>query len=158
FDHFYGFVGGEANQWQPALYEDTKPVEMEVPKGRGGLGKGGTVTLFVNEKEVAQGRVEKTVPARFSADETFDIGLDTGSPVSKDYESPFAFKGTIQSVKVDLGRSGELQPTGRPKEKSQLNPAKPDGKPELSSLLNDSVLLPEAESARYQELLQQWAL
>jgi arylsulfatase len=36
FDHFYGFIGGEANQWQPALYEDTKPVEMEVPKGREG--------------------------------------------------------------------------------------------------------------------------
>ncbi|HJZ54678.1 MAG TPA: arylsulfatase, partial [Gemmataceae bacterium] len=34
FDHFYGFVGGEANQWQPALYDGTTPVEMEVPKGR----------------------------------------------------------------------------------------------------------------------------
>jgi arylsulfatase A-like enzyme len=34
FDHFYGFIGGEANQWQPALYSGTEPVEMEVPKGR----------------------------------------------------------------------------------------------------------------------------
>src|SRR5215467_5547856 len=34
FDHFYGFVGGEANQWAPALYRDTTPVEMEIPKGR----------------------------------------------------------------------------------------------------------------------------
>ena len=34
FDHFYGFVGGEANQWQPALYDGTRPVEMEVPQGR----------------------------------------------------------------------------------------------------------------------------
>jgi arylsulfatase len=34
FDHFYGFIGGEANQWQPALYDGTTPVEMEVPKGR----------------------------------------------------------------------------------------------------------------------------
>src|SRR5215467_905003 len=34
FDHFYGFVGGEANQWAPALYRDTSPIEMEVPKGR----------------------------------------------------------------------------------------------------------------------------
>ena len=33
FDHFYGFIGGEANQWQPALYRDHQPVEMEVPKG-----------------------------------------------------------------------------------------------------------------------------
>src|SRR5579863_8519087 len=36
FDHFYGFIGGEANQWQPALYENTQPVEMEIPKGREG--------------------------------------------------------------------------------------------------------------------------
>jgi len=34
FDNFYGFVGGEANQWQPALYDGVTPVEMEVPKGR----------------------------------------------------------------------------------------------------------------------------
>ena len=34
FDHFYGFIGGEANQWQPALYATTTPVEMDVPKGR----------------------------------------------------------------------------------------------------------------------------
>jgi arylsulfatase len=34
FDHFYGFVGGEANQWAPALYDGTTPVAMEVPKGR----------------------------------------------------------------------------------------------------------------------------
>src|SRR5262245_57826058 len=34
FDHFYGFIGGEANQWAPALYRDNSPVEMEIPKGR----------------------------------------------------------------------------------------------------------------------------
>lgn len=34
FDHFYGFIGGEANQWAPALYRDSMPVELEVPKGR----------------------------------------------------------------------------------------------------------------------------
>jgi arylsulfatase len=36
FDHFFGFIGGEANQWQPALYDDTRPVELEVPPGREG--------------------------------------------------------------------------------------------------------------------------
>ena len=36
FDHFYGFIGGEANQWAPALYRDTTPVEMEIPKGMEG--------------------------------------------------------------------------------------------------------------------------
>src|SRR5262249_31509106 len=36
FDHFYGFVGGESNQWQPSLYRDTTPVDMEIPKGKEG--------------------------------------------------------------------------------------------------------------------------
>jgi len=36
FDHFYGFVGGEANQWGPALYRDHQRVEMQIPKGREG--------------------------------------------------------------------------------------------------------------------------
>jgi arylsulfatase A-like enzyme len=27
FEYFYGFIGGETNQWYPALYEGTTPVE-----------------------------------------------------------------------------------------------------------------------------------
>jgi arylsulfatase A-like enzyme len=27
FEHFYGFIGGETNQYYPALYEGTTPVE-----------------------------------------------------------------------------------------------------------------------------------
>jgi arylsulfatase len=69
----------------------------------GGVGKGGTVTLTVNGKEAAKGRVEKTEPVRFSADETFDVGCDTGSPVSADYRSPFPFTGTIKKVELTLG-------------------------------------------------------
>ena len=29
FEYFYGFLGGEANQWYPTLYEGTTPVEPE---------------------------------------------------------------------------------------------------------------------------------
>ena len=29
FEYFYGFIGGETNQWYPALYEGTTPVEPE---------------------------------------------------------------------------------------------------------------------------------
>jgi arylsulfatase len=68
----------------------------------GGVGKGGTGTLFVDGKEVARGRVDKTVLGRFSADETFDTGEDTGSPVSRAYKAPFPFGGTIQKIEVDL--------------------------------------------------------
>ena len=60
-------------------------------------------TMFVNDKKVGEGRVEKTIFARFSADETFDTGLDTGSPVSTDYKSPNPFTGKLKKVAIDLG-------------------------------------------------------
>src|SRR5262245_16184944 len=62
----------------------------------GGVGKGGTATLFVNDKKVGEGRIARTILGRYSADETFDIGLDTGSPVSDDHASPDPFTGTIK--------------------------------------------------------------
>lgn len=68
----------------------------------GGLGKGGTVTLYLNDKKVGEGRVPKTVPARFSASEAFDTGLDSGSPVSEEYASPFKFPGTVDKVEIDI--------------------------------------------------------
>jgi hypothetical protein len=49
----------------------------------GGIGKGGTGTLAVDGKKVAEGRIERTAGIRFSADETFDIGMDLGTPESK---------------------------------------------------------------------------
>jgi arylsulfatase A-like enzyme len=70
----------------------------------GGIGKPATGTLFIDGKEVGHGRIEHTVPARFSLDETFDIGADTGTPVVLDYENkmPFAFTGTINKFTVIL--------------------------------------------------------
>jgi arylsulfatase len=75
---------------------------MEFEYDGGGTGKGGTVKLSVNGKEVATGRVDKTELMRFSADETFDVGCDTGSPVSNDYQSPFRFTGRIKKVELEL--------------------------------------------------------
>ena len=69
----------------------------------GGLGKGGGGILSVDGKEVAKGRIGNTMPARFSLDETFDIGEDTGTPVSEDYDVPFKFTGQIEKVVVNLG-------------------------------------------------------
>ena len=45
--------------------------------GPGARGEDGTVSLFVNDAKVGQGRVDKTIFVRLSADETFDTGLDT---------------------------------------------------------------------------------
>ncbi len=77
-------------------------VRVEFQYDGGGIGKGGTVTLFVNDKAVGRGRVERTVPLRFSADETFDTGMDTGSPVSTVYDSPAPFSGKLHRVLVDI--------------------------------------------------------
>jgi arylsulfatase len=56
----------------------------------------------VDGKQVAQGRIDRTMPVRFSFDETFDVGADTGTPVSADYDVPFTFTGTIDKVTVEL--------------------------------------------------------
>ncbi len=73
-----------------------------------GRGKGGTGTLSVDGKEVAQGKIERTIPVRFSLDETFDIGEDTGTPVVEDYldKMPFKFTGDLKQVVIELGKSG----------------------------------------------------
>ena len=62
------------------------------------------VVLTVDGKEVARTTVKRTVPAAFSATETFDVGVDLGSPVSLDYfdRRPFRFDGKITKVDVQL--------------------------------------------------------
>ena len=62
------------------------------------------VVLIVDGQEVARTNVKRTVPAAFTASETFDVGTDLGSPVSLDYfdRRPFAFDGKINTVDVQL--------------------------------------------------------
>ena len=62
------------------------------------------VVVKVDGQEVARTTVKRTVPAAFSASETFDVGVDLGSPVSIDYfdRRPFAFTGKIEKVEVGL--------------------------------------------------------
>jgi hypothetical protein len=70
----------------------------------GGVGKGGMGTLLVDGKQVAQNRIERTILNRFSVDETFDVGEDTGTPVLEDYADrmPFRFNGTLNKVVIEL--------------------------------------------------------
>jgi arylsulfatase A-like enzyme len=67
----------------------------------GGAGKGGTGKLFINGRQVGQGRIEKTVPGRFGVDSQ-DVGMDLQAPVSNAYKPPFAFTGSIEKVSIDL--------------------------------------------------------
>ncbi|MHA3789176.1 arylsulfatase [Flavobacterium hauense] len=68
----------------------------------GGAGKAAKVTLLVDGKKVAEGDIPKTVPSRFSADETLDVGEDFGTPVTHDYDVPFTFQGKLEKVEVKL--------------------------------------------------------
>jgi hypothetical protein len=77
-------------------------VRMEFLCDCGGLGKGATVSLFVNDKRIGQGRMNVTQwTGKYSADETFDIGEDSGSPASEEYRAPSRFTGTIRKVVID---------------------------------------------------------
>jgi arylsulfatase len=77
---------------------------IEVVTAIAGPGKEGTATLLVDGKEVGKAQLQRTVPAAFSASETFDVGVDLGSTVSLDYfdRRPFAFDGEITTVNVRL--------------------------------------------------------
>jgi arylsulfatase len=66
------------------------------------------MTISVDGKEVARGRIEKTVPFAFSV-ETVDVGADHGQPVADDYTSNVFTGGSLNSVLVELG--GEERPT-----------------------------------------------
>nr|WP_237572358.1 arylsulfatase [Mycolicibacterium lacusdiani] len=87
-----------------ALPAGEHEVAMHFAYDGGGLGKGGTVTLHHDGSAVGSGRVERTEPMAFSADEACDVGSDTGSPASQDY-GPHGnrFTGTIAWAKIDIG-------------------------------------------------------
>lgn len=78
--------------------------KIEVITEIAGPGKEGTATLLVDGREVAKAELKRTVPAAFSASESFDVGVDLGSTVALAYfdRRPFEFSGKIESVKVDL--------------------------------------------------------
>ena len=70
-----------------------------------GIGRGGTGVLKVDGKEVANQKMERTLPLILQWDETFDIGSDTGTPVDdKDYQVPFKFTGKLNKLTLKLDR------------------------------------------------------
>jgi arylsulfatase len=88
-------------------------VEVLFTYDGGGLGRGGDVRLVVDGEKVGEGRVERTLPFFFSMDQTLDVGLDRGTPVTGDYGREargFAFTGTIREVVIAAGDDA-LTPT-----------------------------------------------
>jgi arylsulfatase len=87
-------------------------VRMDFCYDGGGLGRGGTAVLSVDGAKVASGVVDATVPYYFSFDETFDVGVDLGTPVSEDYPAVGnEFSGTVHTVRIDLREDGEDRET-----------------------------------------------
>ncbi len=78
-------------------------VKFDFAYDGGGGGKGGLGTLYVNGEKVAEGRIERTQPGGFSADETADVGIDLGTPVVEAIgaEAKSRFTGRIPRVTVE---------------------------------------------------------
>jgi len=80
-------------------------IKLEYEYDGDGTGKGGTAKLYVNGNEVAEGRVEKSVPAVFSADETADVGKDDATQVAdKVFEdvNESEFTGYVNKVTISI--------------------------------------------------------
>jgi len=101
----YNFLG--LNRTTIAAKNPLEPgkttIRFEFAYDGGGLAKGGDGTLFVNGKKVVTGRIERTQPMVFSADETADVGIDLATPVVESIgsEERSRFTGTVSIVKVE---------------------------------------------------------
>jgi arylsulfatase len=99
----YNLLGISATQVRgdTAIPTGTHQVRMEFDY-TGGLGAAADVSLFVDGSEVGKGHLERTTPILFSGDEGLDVGSDTGSPVTYEYEGRDRYPGTIKWVQIDV--------------------------------------------------------
>ena len=102
----YNFLG--LQRFTVAAKKKLKPgkatIKFDFAYDGGGLAKGGMGTLYVNGEEVAEGRIERTQPMVFSADETADVGIDLATPVVEAVgsEGKSRFTGRIRKVTVEV--------------------------------------------------------
>jgi arylsulfatase A-like enzyme len=102
----YNFLGLKAFKIAAAtpVSAGRATIKYEFTYDGGGLGKGGTGTIFVNGNKVGEGRIDQTQAFAFSADEGADVGVDGETPVTSDYkEGDNKFTGKIKKVVIDLG-------------------------------------------------------
>jgi arylsulfatase len=105
-NHTYSFLGVETYKQTATERLPTGEVlvkmlfEIDEPKP----GSGGRVTLWTNDTQIGEGRLERTVPIAFSSYAGMDIGRDNGLVVDRAYraKAPYAFTGTVKRVVFDL--------------------------------------------------------
>lgn len=97
----YSYFGRELTSIRSAVTvppgEDVQ-VGFEFQADRPRPGTGGTGRLYIQGQLVGEQRIPRTIPARNTASETFDVGQDTGTPASDEYEVPFRFTGTLRRL------------------------------------------------------------
>jgi arylsulfatase A-like enzyme len=100
----YNFFGLERYyaEGEQAIPPGTHQVRLEFAYDGGGIGKGGTATIYVDGVACGDGRIEQTEAFLFSADETTDVGNEFGSPVTTDYGQR-KFSGEVKWVELDVG-------------------------------------------------------
>jgi arylsulfatase len=101
--YHYNWYGHEyTSVCSPQVLEPGHHVVRVIFDYDGGFGAGGEVLLDVDSVEIATGRIDRTVPLVFSmSGETFDIGVDTGSPVGP---YPHQFECTADIIGVTIER------------------------------------------------------
>ena len=103
--HEYNYFGVENTRVtsSTAVSPGAHILKYEFVFDGGKPGAGGTSILYVDDKKVGEGKIPKTQPFVFSADEGVDVGMDGETNVSNDYkEGDNAFTGKIQQVKVEV--------------------------------------------------------
>jgi len=102
----YNLLALERFRWEApqALTSGKHTIVFDFKYDGPGMAKGGTGVLSVDGKEVSSKTVPHTVPALFTIDESFDVGVDTRTGVDdKDYKPPFRFTGKLDKLTIKVG-------------------------------------------------------
>jgi arylsulfatase len=115
----YNFLGLQrfAVEATEAVPAGKSTIRFDFAYDGGGLAKGGLGSLFVNDKKVAEGRIERTQPLMYSLDDAADVGVDEGTPVTEDYKPlESMFTGKILKITVDVKEMGAGEKTAAAKD------------------------------------------
>lgn len=111
--NFYGVERFHVEGTAP-LSGGVHQVRLEFEYDGGGVAKGGTARLFIDDHAVGEGRIGRTQPLPFASDEPFEIGRDDGSPVTPDYTRA-DYTGEVNWVEIEI-------PEGAPDNDADITP------------------------------------